>query len=185
LQCSDRLPQGRVQTRGHAFNVDRQAILGGSAPGRSHLWDPVPFVSEIIGRHTIHSSLGKRGQSLPLNEGSQGPPIQAPATTIKIEELQVILTIEKHKVSLLINTGASISAIPFSPGPRSSKKITVQGISGQPLEHYFTQSIACSWGYFHFCHSFLIVTETPTPQIRSWTFLFWENLYCCYIHFVL
>jgi rubrerythrin len=53
------------------------------------------------------------------------PPIQAPVTTLKAEEPRVILTIEKHKVSLLINTGASISAIPFSPGPRSSKKITV------------------------------------------------------------
>jgi hypothetical protein len=72
---------------------------------------------------------------------------------------------EKHKVSLFINTGASISAIPFSPGPRSSKKITVQGISGQPLEHYFTQPLACSWGDFYFCHSFLIVPETPTPLL--------------------
>jgi hypothetical protein len=77
-------------------------------------------------------------------------------TTIKAEELQV-----KHKISL-INTGASISASPFSPGPRSSKKITVQGVSGQPLERYFTQPLACSWGDCHFCHSFLIVPETPT-----------------------
>jgi hypothetical protein len=37
----------------------------------------------------------------------------------------VILTIEKHKVSLLIDIGASISAIPFFSRPRSSKKITV------------------------------------------------------------
>jgi hypothetical protein len=43
-------------------------------------------------------------------------------TTIKAEEPQAILTIEKHKVSLLIDTGPSISAIPFSPGPRVSKK---------------------------------------------------------------
>jgi hypothetical protein len=47
-------------------------------------------------------------------------PIQAPETTIIAEKTQ-----EKHKVSLLINTGASISAIPFSAVPRSSKKITV------------------------------------------------------------
>jgi hypothetical protein len=72
--------------------------------------------------------------------------MQAPVNTTKAEEPQVILTIGKHKVSLLINTGASISAIPFCPGPRASKKITVQGISGQPLEHYFTQPLACSWG---------------------------------------
>jgi hypothetical protein len=41
-------------------------------------------------------------------------------TTVKAEEPWV-----KHKVSLLINTGASISVIPFSPRPKSSKKITV------------------------------------------------------------
>jgi hypothetical protein len=81
-------------------------------------------------------------------------------TTIKAGEPWV-----KHKVSLLINTGASISAIPFSPRSRSSKKIIVQGISGQFLEHYFTQPLACSWGDFHFCHSFLIVPETPTPLL--------------------
>jgi hypothetical protein len=51
-----------------------------------------------------------------------GPPIQAPVTTLKAEEHWEILTIEKHKASLLTDTGASISAIPFSPGPRSSKK---------------------------------------------------------------
>jgi hypothetical protein len=46
-------------------------------------------------------------------------------TTIKAEEPRALLTVEKHKVSLLINTGAGISAILFSPRPRSSKKITV------------------------------------------------------------
>jgi hypothetical protein len=33
--------------------VDRQAILGGSAPGESYLQDPAPFVRENIGRHTL------------------------------------------------------------------------------------------------------------------------------------
>jgi hypothetical protein len=60
---------------------------------------------------------------------------------------------------------SQISAISFSPGPRSSKKISVWGISGQPLEHYFTKPLACSWGDFHFFHSFLIVPETPTPLL--------------------
>jgi hypothetical protein len=63
-------------------------------------------------------------------------------TTIKAGESQVLLTIEKHKVSLLINTGARISALPSYAGSRSSKKITVRGISGQSLKHYFTQPLA-------------------------------------------
>jgi hypothetical protein len=88
-------------------------------------------------------------------------------TTIKAEKPWAILTIEKHKVSLLIDTGASISAIPVSPGPRSIKKITVQGISGQALECYFTQPLACFWGDFHFCHSFLIVSNTPYSSVRA------------------
>jgi hypothetical protein len=33
------------------------------------------------------------------------------------------------------------------------------------LEHYFTQPLPCSWGDFYFCYSFLIVPETPTPQL--------------------
>jgi hypothetical protein len=86
-------------------------------------------------------------------------------TTIKAEEPRVIKTIDKHKVSFLIDTGASISTIPFSPRPGFSKKITVQGILSQPLECYFTQPLACSWGDFHFCHSFLIVPETLTPLL--------------------
>jgi hypothetical protein len=50
-------------------------------------------------------------------------------------------TIEKHKVSLLNSTGTNISAIPFSSGPSSSKKITIQGISGQPLEFHWAFSL--------------------------------------------
>jgi hypothetical protein len=53
---------------------------------------------------------------------------------------------------------------------KKKKKITVWGISGQPLERYFTQPLACSWGDFHFCHSFLIVPEIPTSLPEESTF---------------
>jgi hypothetical protein len=56
-------------------------------------------------------------------------------------------------------------AIPFSSGPTSSMKITVQGTSGQPVECYFNQPLASSWGDFHFCHSFFIVPENPNPLL--------------------
>jgi hypothetical protein len=105
-----------------------------------------------------------RDQSLPPNDSPRASHPSS-VTTIKVEEPQEILTIEKHKVSLLIDTGASISAIPFSPGCKSSKKITVWGISGQPLGCYFTPPLACSWGDFYFCHSFSTVPETPTPLL--------------------
>jgi hypothetical protein len=53
-------------------NMDRQAILGGSAPGESCLQDPAPFVGENIGRHTVPGSQGNQGHSLPPNDGSLG-----------------------------------------------------------------------------------------------------------------
>jgi hypothetical protein len=56
LQHSERFPQGKVQTQGHAFNEDRQTILGGSTPGKSHLQDPASFWGENIGRHTVLGS---------------------------------------------------------------------------------------------------------------------------------
>jgi hypothetical protein len=88
--------------------VDRQAILGGSAPGESYLQDPAPFVRENTGRHSV-----LRGTEVRASHPMTGPWAShtGSVTTVKAEEPQI-----KHKVSLLIDTGASISAIPFSPG---------------------------------------------------------------------
>jgi hypothetical protein len=49
-------------------------------------------------------------------------------------------------------------------------KVIVHGKSGHSLEHYFTQSLPCSWGDLIFCYSFLIVSETPV------TLLGWDLL---------
>jgi hypothetical protein len=57
-------------------------------------------------------------------------------------------------------------ALSFSPGPWSNDKVVVWDISGKPVECYFTQPPACSWGDLLFCHSFLIVPETPEPLLR-------------------
>jgi hypothetical protein len=47
--CSaERFPWGTVQTHVHVFNVDRKAILRGSAPRGSHLQDPALSAGEII-----------------------------------------------------------------------------------------------------------------------------------------
>jgi hypothetical protein len=61
---------GQSPNRGHAFNVDRQAILGESAPRESYLRDPAPFVRENIGRHIVPGSQGNQDQSLPPNDRS-------------------------------------------------------------------------------------------------------------------
>jgi hypothetical protein len=65
---------GQSQTQGHAFNMVRQAILGGSTTGESYLQDPAPFFGENIGRHTVPGSQGNRGQSLLPNDGSRDLP---------------------------------------------------------------------------------------------------------------
>jgi hypothetical protein len=53
------------------------------------------------------------------------------------------------------------------PGPLT--KIIIRGKSGQLLEHYFTRPLACSLGDFLFCHSFLIVPETPVTAGMGFT----------------
>jgi hypothetical protein len=73
--------------------------------------------------------------------------------------------LDKQTVIFLLDSGACFSVLPFSPGPRSKNKIVIWGISGQPLECYFTWPLACSWGNLHFCHSFLVVPETPIPLL--------------------
>jgi hypothetical protein len=88
-----------------------------------------------------------------------GPPIQAPVTTIKPEEPRVILSIEKHKVSLLIDTGASISSYSFLSWTQVLQENFCSRHIRPAPRAFFTQTIACSWGDFH---SFLIDTEIPT-----------------------
>jgi hypothetical protein len=51
---------------------------------------------------------------------------------------------EKQKVIFLLDSRVRFSVLPFSPGPQSNDKVIIQGISGQPLEHYFSWSLACS-----------------------------------------
>jgi hypothetical protein len=105
---------------------------------------------------------------------------------VKIEEHQVMLMVEQQKISFLLNIGACFSALLFSPRPRSPNKVTVQGILGQPLEHYLIQPLVYSWRDLHFCHSFLIVSKTPVPfwgqdllsQLKVQPFLP-PGEYCC------
>jgi hypothetical protein len=66
-------------------------------------------------------------------------------------------------------------------------KVIVWGKSGQPLEHYLTQLLACSWGDLLFCHSFLIVPKTPMSllgqgllsQLKTQILLPPGSYFCC------
>jgi hypothetical protein len=55
-------------------------------------------------------------------------------TTIKAKEPQAILTIEKHKVSLLIDTEASILSIPYLalPYPGPPRKLLFRAYQASP-----------------------------------------------------
>jgi hypothetical protein len=97
------------------------------------------------------------------------------------------MIVGKQKVIFLLNSGAHFSVLPFSSRPQSNNKVIIRGISGQPLEHYLTRPLACSWGDLHFCHSFLIVPETPMPllgwnllsQLKAQILLYLGDYLCC------
>jgi hypothetical protein len=94
---------------------------------------------------------------------------------------------EKQKVIFWLESGARFSVLPFSPGPWSNDKVIIWGISGKPLECYFTQPLACSWGDLLFCHSFLIVPKTPMSllgqdllsQLKTQILLPRGSYFCC------
>jgi hypothetical protein len=93
-----------------------------------------------------------------------------PLLNINVEEPRVTIIVDKWKVIFLLDSEAHFFVLPFSPGPWSNDKFIIRGLSGQPLECYFTCPPVCSWGYLHFCHSFLIVPETPVPLL-GWDLL--------------
>jgi hypothetical protein len=66
-----------------------------------------------------------------------------------------------------LDSPTHFSVIPFSPGRRCNKKVSIQGISDKSLEWCFTQPLICSLGDLHFCHSFLLVPKTPSWQETS------------------
>jgi type IV secretory pathway ATPase VirB11/archaellum biosynthesis ATPase len=99
-----------------------------------------------------------------------GPLFQVPLLDINIEETQVTIIIERQKVIFLLDNTSHFSILPFSPRPWSNNNVIIQGISSQPLERYFTQHMTCFWEDLHFCHSFIIVPETPVPLL-GWDFL--------------
>jgi hypothetical protein len=71
--------------------------------------------------------------------------------------------------------------------PSPITKVIIWSISGKPLEHYFTRPLACSLGDLLFCHSFLIVPETPMSlleqdflsQLKPQIFLPPGSYFCC------
>jgi hypothetical protein len=89
----------------------------------------------------------------PMDWWALGSPVQAPLN-INVEEPWVTIKLEKQKIIFLLNSGAHFSVFPFSPSPWSNNKVIIRGISGQPLDCYFTWPLVCSWGDLHFCHSF-------------------------------
>jgi hypothetical protein len=78
-----------------------------------------------------------------------------------LRSLMVAIITKKQKIIFWLDSGAHFSVLLFSPGPQSNDKVVIWGISGKPLEHYFTWPLACSLGDLLFCHPFLIVPKTP------------------------
>jgi hypothetical protein len=70
--------------------------------------------------------------------------VQVPLVSINVEEPQVTIMVEKKNIILLLDSRSHFSVLSFSPGPWFNGKVIVWGKSGQPLERYFTQPLACS-----------------------------------------
>jgi hypothetical protein len=123
----------------------------------------------------------------PMDWWVLGPPVQPPLLDINDEKPPVTIIVEKQKIIFLLDSEACFSVSPVSPSPQSNNKVIIRGISGQPLEHYFTWPLLCSWGDLHFCHSFLIVPETPVPllgwdlppQLKAQILLSLGDYLCC------
>ena len=71
-----------------------------------------------------------------------------------------------HSDNFLLDMGATFSAILSNPGPPSSKSTTIRGISGKPITKLFTEPLSCGWDSIPFSHAFLIIPESPTPNLR-------------------
>jgi hypothetical protein len=139
----------------------------GGQPGRQP-WPPRGPCPLYKGNcwKTMYSCLQMEGGvPLPMDWWVLRPPFQALLLSINVEEPQATIMVEKQKVIFLLDSGAHFSVFPFSPGAQCNDKFIIWVISGQALERYFTQLLTCSWGGLHFCHSFLIVPETPVPLL--------------------
>jgi hypothetical protein len=120
-------------------------------------------------------------------DGSCGLLFRLHFFSVNVEEPQVTIMVEKRKVIFLLDSGAHFSVLPFSLGPWYNNKVIILGISGQPLEHYFTWPLACSCRDLHFCHFFLIVPEAPVSllgqalicQLKVQTLLLPRGYLCC------
>jgi hypothetical protein len=151
-----------VDRRGTSSENAQKRDSPGDSPSPSQ--DPDLSAKVTTGGLSAPVSRGKVRCHLLWIDGSQ-PPVHAPLINIDIEEPPVVIMVEKQKVIFLLDSGACFSVLPFSPGHQSNDKDIVRGKSGQPLERYFTWPLAYSWGNLIFCHSFLIVPETPVTLL--------------------
>jgi hypothetical protein len=145
-----------------AGNVQKGDSLGDS-PGPH--WD-LALSAKVTTGDLNAPHLQVEGRVLPpMDRWVLGPPGQAPLLDINVEAIRVTIIVEKWKVIFILDSGAHFCVLPFSPGSWSNNKVIILGISGQPLEHYFTWPLASSWGDLHFCHSFLMVPKTLVPLL--------------------
>jgi hypothetical protein len=121
--------------------VDRRGTSAGKGnslgDSPSPYWDLAPSAKVIRGGLSAPSP-GRGQGATSYNWWVPGPPVQTPLLDITVEELQVTVIVEKPKVIFFLDSGACFSVLPFSPGLQSNNKVIIWGISGQPLECYFT-----------------------------------------------
>jgi hypothetical protein len=129
--------------------------------------DPALSAKVTTGGLSAPASRWKARCHLLWIDGSQ-PPVHAPLLGIDVEELPGSHGGRKTKDHFPPRQWSSFLCFTFLSGPMT--KVIIWGKSGQPLELYFTWPLACSLRDLLFCHSLLIVPETPV------TLLGWDLL---------
>jgi hypothetical protein len=75
-----------------------------------------------------------------------------------------------QKIIFRLDSGAHFSVLPFSLGPRPNDNSYRLGQIWPAPRVQFIRPLICSWGDLLFCHSFLIVPETPV-SLLGWDLL--------------
>jgi hypothetical protein len=151
LQLSEKAPPNWGLHLEFATMVDRRGTFTGNAkrgdsPGDSPtpLWDPAFSARVTTGGLSAPVSRWKV-RCLLLRIYVSQTPVHAPLLGIHVEEPQGSHNGREAKVIFLLDSGACFSVLPLSPSPQSNDEVIIWGISGKPLERYFTRPLACSW----------------------------------------
>jgi hypothetical protein len=97
-------------------------------------------------------------------DDQQSPGLPGP-TTVTSREPRVMAIIGGRPISLLLDTGATFSALPEFWGHTKPSLTSIVGVEGTPTQLLMTFPLTCILGDTLFTHSFLVFPNCPTPLL--------------------